>query len=146
MTLKQTLGDFRQFLFSVTNELPEWLKNNNEYMAEFYQANWEILVETRLIDLGITSGLIDIYGEGADSNGASSRVSLPSRLPKCSIQICEGFVFHSYGKMTKGYFEMGYPYEFVKGEHPDGREMVIAADDAEFLIGETYDNVAKGLS
>ena len=55
-------------------------------------------------------------------------------------------MFHSFGKITQGYFEMGYPYDYVKGEHPDGREIIIAADDADFLIGDTYDIVAKGLS
>lgn len=114
-------------------------------MAEFYQANWEILVETRLIELGITTGLIDIYGEGADSNGASSRVSLPKAPPTCSIQISEGFVFHSYGKITQDYYEVGYPFNFVKAEHPDGRELIMPVEQVEYFIGDTYDSIAGNI-
>jgi len=140
--LNQTLENFRQFLASADSALPKWLKQNDDYMAEFYQANWEVMVETRLIDLGIVSGVIDVYGEGADSNDASSRVSLPNALPKCSIQIGEGFVIHSYGTMTQDYYHMGSPFDFVKGEHPDGRELIIAVEKVEYFIGDSYDKIA----
>lgn len=145
MLLNQTLESFRQFLISVDSELPEWLKQNDEYMAEFYQANWEVMVETRLKALELIQSFIDVYGEGADSNGNSSRVSLPHAIPKNSVQMQKYYVFHSYGTMVQGYYQMGYPYDFVKAEHPDGTEIIIAVNEADYLIGDSYDDIAAQL-
>lgn len=141
MLLNQTLESFRQFLISVDNKLPDWLKHNDEYMAEFYQANWEVMVETRLKDLELIPSFIDVYGDGADSNGNSSRVSLPHAIPKNSVQIQKDYVFHSYGTMVQGFYQMGYPYDFVKAEHPNGNEVIIAVNEADYFIGESYDDI-----
>lgn len=51
---------------------------------DWLQANWELLVEG-LVGQGI---FLEIYGEGADCIGASSRVLYPDRLPTHQI-ICK---------------------------------------------------------
>lgn len=51
----------------------------DELKNDFYQANWEIFVESLICIPGIE--FLEVYGDGADCNGASSRVCLPDKLP-----------------------------------------------------------------
>lgn len=52
---------------------------------DWYQSNWEILVEGLLFPSDI---VLIPYGDGADCNGASSRVLFPSRIPTHEL-ICK---------------------------------------------------------
>lgn len=49
-----------------------------ELRADWLQANWEILVEAVLRDALAMELFLEPYGEGAECNGDSSRVWLPS--------------------------------------------------------------------
>jgi len=100
--LQDVLEDFRQFLLSNFEEMSELLSDN--LLADWLQANWEIIVESRLQEMQLIPSLLDVYGDGADCNGASSRVSLPDLSPKCSIQVKEGYVLHSFGIIKNSYF------------------------------------------
>ncbi|WP_419905269.1 hypothetical protein [Kiloniella sp.] len=48
------------------------------FLIDWQQANWELLVEGFLGKIGL---VLECYGEGADCNGASSRVLFPEQLP-----------------------------------------------------------------
>lgn len=53
----------------------------DEFWNDWVQANWEAFVEARL-----GPGLfLEVYGEGADCNGASSRVWMPDAVPTNSV-------------------------------------------------------------
>ncbi len=58
--------------------------STGSFTIDWLQANWEILVEG-LLGQGI---VLEPYGDGADCNGASSRVLYPDRLPTHQI-ICK---------------------------------------------------------
>ena len=49
---------------------------------DWYQANWELIVEGMLSCKGI---VLEPYGDGADCNGASSRVLYPASLPSHNL-------------------------------------------------------------
>ncbi len=51
---------------------------------DFLQANWEILVEMLICIPG--EEFLEPYGNGADCNGDSSRVSLPDKITTHRIQ------------------------------------------------------------
>ena len=142
MNLDEVIEQFRCFLIESYKFLPRWLLTNDEQMAEYFQANWEILVESRLNELNLMSGAIDVYGDGADCNGASSRVSIPELRPTAAVHIKNGCVLHSFGSTKNGYFEMIPPFDFVKGEFPGGGELVLSISEADFSIGGSYDNLA----
>lgn len=53
----------------------------SEFMSDWAQANWEILVETPFRELvGFGEAYLEPYGEGADCNAGSSRVWNPDAL------------------------------------------------------------------
>lgn len=52
---------------------------NDRLQADWLQANWELLVETQICAPG--AQFLEVYGEGADCNGSSSRVWMPDALP-----------------------------------------------------------------
>ncbi len=49
-----------------------------DLIDDWTQANWEMLVEATLFPSG--SGFLEVYGDGADCNGASSRVFHPEAV------------------------------------------------------------------
>ncbi len=69
-----------------------FLENKNEdelfvlaLKNDFYQTNWEILVESLICVPG--KEFLEVYGDGADCNGASSRVCFPDKLPTHRIKL-----------------------------------------------------------
>ena len=78
MNVDEIVRKFQQFLEaswqSVENMLP--LTEEGEHLRlDWLQANWEILVEDTLRP--DTISFLEFYGEGAECNGASSRVWKP---------------------------------------------------------------------
>jgi len=53
-------------------------------LNDWLQANWEFLVERAILKNG---DYLEVYGEGADFNGASSRISDFKALPNFSIEV-----------------------------------------------------------
>lgn len=81
--IDRTVRNYQEFL---NNAWPfiEVIKKlddpNLEYLDEdWFQSNWEIMVEGVLCEPG--SEYLEIYGSGADCNGDSSRVFLPYANP-----------------------------------------------------------------
>ncbi len=144
MNLRHVLCDFQNFLVSSYASLPDWMidrEDANDPIADWYQANWEILVEYRMQFLGLVDGHIDIYGDGADCNGNSSRVFLPNAQPLKSIRINDKFAFHSFGTLRNDFFVLEPPFEFVKGEFPENdKEIVVKFEEARFSVGVPYDD------
>jgi len=61
---------------------------DNDYENDWLQANWEMLVENSIApELGVA---LEIYGQGADLNGTSSRVWNPLVLPTHQIHCVLG--------------------------------------------------------
>ncbi|NPU99718.1 MAG: hypothetical protein HPY51_21205 [Candidatus Omnitrophica bacterium] len=76
MNIDKLVRRFHEFLkssmFLITEYSNEYLKN------DWLQANWEILVESVLNDKN-TGVFLEVYGDGADCNGYSSRVLFPDK-------------------------------------------------------------------
>ena len=84
--LKRILSNYSRLLVSSWNivENASQKDETGSLKIDWLQANWEVLVEGLLGDHQIT---LEVYGEGADCNGANSRVIYPKRLPTHKI-IC----------------------------------------------------------
>ena len=139
MKLKDVLEDFRQFILLNFEKMNELL--SEDLLADWLQANWEIIVESRLQEAEIVSGLIDIYGEGADCNGSSSRVSLPESQPQCAVHVKQDFVLHSFGTLKNGFFVQSPPFNYIKAENSKS-EIILKLSEAQFTIGKAYDSIA----
>lgn len=70
---------------STTQLLTErYYTSNEDSVNDWLQANWEILVERKILEIG---EYLEVYGEGADFNGASSRITDPTSFPTYMIQV-----------------------------------------------------------
>ena len=79
-SIRQLLKSFSNLLVAYWENL-ESLSNNDptgSLKIDWLQANWELIVEGLLSDGSL---VLEPYGDGADCNGASSRVLYPDRLP-----------------------------------------------------------------
>jgi hypothetical protein len=76
--------NYLKFLNNTTNNIIESVQKINgnisieEIRNDFFQANWEILVESIICIPG--KEYLEVYGEGADCNENSSRVSFPHKM------------------------------------------------------------------
>lgn len=78
---------FREFLNLSWPVGKRLLASSSEgIVGDWLQANWEILVEAPWRER-MSGGFLEPYGDGADCNGASSRVWLPDAVPTHRI-IC----------------------------------------------------------
>ena len=140
MKLESILDEFRSYLLLNFEGISSILAEDQ--IEDWLQANWEIIVEFRLQNVGLTEGLIDIYGNGADCNGEGSRVSLPKSQPTGAIHIAPNCIFHSYGTVIDGFFVQEPPFDYVKGEYPKSDDLVLPLKQAKFSIGQTFDELA----
>ncbi len=133
----------RQNLIASFGSLPSWLKDDpNNSINDWYQSNWEILVENPLMNRGIVKSVIDVYGDGADCNGSSSRVSLHELQPKQSIHVNDGYIFHSYGTMKNEWYYQEPPFDIIRAEKPNDEILLVAASEAELTIDPSYDCIS----
>jgi hypothetical protein len=125
-----------------------------EFMSDWAQANWELLVETPFREfVGFGSAYLEPYGEGADCNDASSRVWNPGALPTHRV-VCragEGatmldlltgqavdatempVVFDHFAiKSERGWHEQAPPFDCVLGYQND-QEVLIRLDQVWFV-------------
>jgi hypothetical protein len=79
--------EFQKFLCqswgSVERFLQEETTDAEDLRLDWLQVNWEILVEAALCKTPYE--ILEVYGDGADCNGASSRVWLPDEMPTHKI-------------------------------------------------------------
>lgn len=143
--------DFMLFSWPLIETLkgrsPEWFEYD---LGDWMQGNWEVLVESIILPGG--SGCLEVYAEGADCNGASSRVFLPSAMPTHTIncELGDGEVIHISGerpeKGTSGRFEfdsfahwkntrleISPPFDFVFMTLDDG-EYATKVENANFIL------------
>ena len=80
ISIRELLKGFSSLLVDYWENLESLSKNDptGSLKVDWLQANWELLVEGFLSDGSL---VLEPYGDGADCNGASSRVLYPDRLP-----------------------------------------------------------------
>ena len=82
MIAGQALYGFRDFLeasWGAVEKLRSLSPSAEDQVADWLQANWEVFVEAVLFPEG--NHYLEVYGDGAECNGASSRVWKPWALP-----------------------------------------------------------------
>ena len=155
MDAKKALGLFRNFLnasWPTVLVFEEQYSEPHDFRIDWLQGNWELMVERRLFD---GSNFLQFYGEGADCNGASSRVLYPDKIathhivchPNKDEIILTGdlntvglgsksnlMVFDSFVTATDdGWFEEAPPFDCVIADYGD-TQVLFKFEDAEFSL------------
>lgn len=124
---------FQNFLLSGWEAFEVFNENflydeKEEKVNDWLQANWELLVESTLTGV---NEYLEVYGYGADCNGASSRVTFPDKLATHRI-VCnahgghllrdvvseemksiKNMAFQSFVKWDGSYYQILPPFDYV---------------------------------
>ncbi|HVI46753.1 MAG TPA: hypothetical protein VM802_17880 [Chitinophaga sp.] len=89
MNIDKAIREFADFLnrsWSVAYPLliDRDYTSDEDSINDWLQCNWEILVERKVLKL---NEYLEVFGEGADFNGASSRITDPNALPNFKVII-----------------------------------------------------------
>jgi len=144
---------FQSFLQESWDSAQEFLGKSEETVGlvdDWLQANWELLVEAAVCPE--PGQFLEFYGEGADCNGASSRVWMPEAQPThriycvpkeggavLDVLTAEPIAMNrwAFGQLVNWDGErygQGKPFDHVLLEHRDEIAIVSCADVA-FEIG-----------
>lgn len=58
--------------------------SNESSVSDWLQSNWELLIERKVLKI---NNYLEVYGDGADFNGASSRITDPNSTANFRIKI-----------------------------------------------------------
>lgn len=145
MEITNDIGLFREFLLSNWSRVDALLgrvDRKDIAINDFIQGNWELLIETSF-DIFLPS-----FGEGADINGISSRVSNPDKEPThyitCKLNKAseclytgelqrdlEGFYFD---KFVNDSFEVEPPLNYVYLIKINQERRVVCYGDVTFFL------------
>jgi len=117
--------------------------------SDWVQANWELLVERKVLPL---NNYLDVYGEGADFNGSSSRITDVDSYPTFSVCVIvdnaddvlnnqgiynSKYFFDRFVGFVNGFYVDSSPFEYVL-IHDDstGMERVFFISDVKFELQE----------
>lgn len=151
MKIDIAIRNFASFLnesWSITSKLLQ-NKNNENSINDWLQANWELLIEQNVL---ATNEYLEIYGEGADLHGASSRMTDPSALPTHRIVLkskhdpdvfdilnneriyLENLTFDKIVGFKNGFYVYEPEFKYLLVTDSAGSERVISLDDVEFEL------------
>jgi hypothetical protein len=131
------------------------LTSGREYSSDeasrndWLQANWEILIERKILPL---NSYLDVYGEGADFNGQSSRITDPACVSSHYISILvsksvdllndqmiidDRYILDEFVSFSGGFYKVCSPFKHVLIYDKQTRcERVFAISDVKFeLVG-----------
>lgn len=99
--------------------------SNEDSINDWMQANWELLVERKILPL---NEYLEVYGDGADFNGVSSRITDMNRVATyyLSVSIYAGvdlltnekvnnsiFLFEKFVGFKAGFYTVAPPFKYV---------------------------------
>ncbi|WP_343704263.1 hypothetical protein [Chitinophaga sp.] len=89
MTIDETIRAFSVFLNNSWDTLMPLLSGrpyatDESSKSDWLQSNWEMLVERKVLQL---NEYLEVYGEGADFNGKSSRITDIESVPTHSVKV-----------------------------------------------------------
>lgn len=132
-------------------------RDASEYVADWAQASWEMLVEAAVSPNGNT--YLEPYGDGADCNSVGSRVWRPGVssthavhiLPRDGGELRDGLTGTMFPLPERGiaidrfvalsedgWFKPEPPFDHVL-VHQNGREKVVPISEVEFLLAVVSD-------
>jgi hypothetical protein len=125
------------------------VKNNNHdsFVIDWLQANWELFIEGSFSSEAIR---VEIYGEGADINGSSSRVTFPNDIPTASVKCIwsdviedklthkmvkfkEPILFEKFVTVKDGWYYEDCPFDAVLVQI-EGKETIFDLKDVSFVL------------
>ncbi len=132
----------------------------DELIADWTQANWELLVEPHLREqTGCLKSFLEPYGDGAECNDSSSRVWLPNAIPThrlvcrprsgeglhdmltgraLSLAASESVEFEQFAaRGDGGWYKIDAPFDCVLGS-VHGKEVLIPVGEVAFLAEPTH--------
>ena len=155
MKIDEAIKVFANFLNSSWIIVSQLLFNrdytsNEDSINDWLQANWELLVERKVLKL---NEYLEVYGEGADYNGASSRIADPEALPNFKVIVrtkngsdildvlnneqvrFENATFDKIVGFKNGFYTLEPEFKYVLITDDDlGLERVVAIGDVEFRL------------
>lgn len=133
---RDILLNFRDFLELNLPRISKYL--GDELAQDWVQANWELIVESKLCKSG--SEFLEVYGEGADCNGDSSRVWMPNATAthRVNIALCESTVDEFTGMDSSGMLGVERNLVFDRFVSWDGK-VYAEAPPLDFLIASSSD-------
>lgn len=157
MTIDNAIRKFVEFLNCSWEVVSQSLHNrdyttNENAINDWLQANWELLVERKVLKIG---EYLEVYGEGADFNRASSRITDPEALPDFKIKVksktgvpifdvlnedtieLRNVTFERIVGFKDGFYvlELAFKYALLREESID-LERVVSLDEIEFDLEE----------
>ena len=154
MLVDKTIKSFATFLNISWKYVEPLLKDRNytsneDSLADWIQANWEILIERKILPWG---NYLEVYGSGADFNGTSSRITDIDSLPTHTVyvnnlkkikdfvnnEIMETssfeFKFEEFVSIQNDFYAFVPPFKFVMVSDRDNKERVFLIDDIFFDV------------
>ena len=123
---------------------------SEDSINDWLQANWELLVERKVLKI---NEYLEVYGEGADYNGASSRITDSEALPNFKVivkskngdsildvlnneqVILNNAAFDKIVGFKNGFYTLEPEFQFVLITDDNlGLERVVAIGDIEFEL------------
>lgn len=155
MNINKEIGKFVDFLNSSWIIVSQLLVNrdytsNEDSINDWLQANWELLVERKVLKV---NEYLEVYGDGADYNGSSSRITDPEAQPSFKVIVktkngnsvldllnneqirFENVTFDKIVGFKNGFYTLEPEFNYVLITDDDlGLERVVAIDDIEFTV------------
>ena len=154
MDLKNDIVTFANFLdasWEVANKLllSRSYTSDEDSVNDWLQANWELLLERRILKR--VDEHLEIYGDGADFYGSSSRITDFKAIPTHEIRIsfltdsgydhlndvhCTGsyFIFDRLVSFSNNYYFIKPPFSYVLALDKDHTERVFFLEDITFEL------------
>ncbi len=154
MNLDTAIRVFAKFINDAWFTVMPLVKDRNytsdeSSISDWLQSNWEILVERKILEI---NQYLEIYGEGADFNGASSRITDIDALPNFSIKVNQSSKEQIFDLLNDEYVSIGNAdfvelvsfkdnfyfkepnFDYVLLGDDIGMERVVSIDDIKFEL------------
>lgn len=126
---------------------------NDIFKLDWLQANWETIVEASVCEKFGPSIRLEVYGEGAEANGDSSRILFPADIPNykivCSvkskcIEILKGrpispgqtYQFDKFVSLKNSWYIETSPFTHVLLIDQNNHEKILPREKVEFFLIE----------
>lgn len=156
MDINKAIRLYEEFLNNSWDIIQPLLKDRDytshqEACNDWLQCCWEMLVERRVLSL---NHYLDIYGEGADFYGTSSRITDINEVPTHVVKIKstnsnevfdllnETYIDINYLNFEKlvgfknGYYLLSTPFDYALLSDSQNQKFVVALSDLVFYLTE----------
>jgi len=149
MTVDDAIKRFSEFL-NVSFEMASLTFVHEKHLLnDWLQANWELLVEQTVLK---PNEFLDVYGDGGDANGSSSRIIDPEALPNFKISLmtqngkvfdvlngedadANTLVFENLVGFRNGFYLLEPDFNYILATDNKAQcERVLLIDDIEFVL------------